>query len=121
MGESSYRINCRFQYILLTTLLRIVGNNVVKLRSLNFMMTLVDTVQDFLIMLGIKPRLRIFTISIFSLNHVIIRPTKIMNNLLKVCKFVLSKSFFSIKFNRIVLIFFCEEYLTRRSTLNNDF
>ena len=45
-----------------------------------------DTVQDFLIKLGIKPCVRILEISIFSLNHVIIRPTKIMNNLLKVCK-----------------------------------
>ena len=45
-----------------------------------------DTVQDFLIKLGIKPCLHILKISIFSLNHVIVRPNKIMNNLLKVCK-----------------------------------
>ena len=45
-----------------------------------------DNVQDFLIKLVIKPRLHILKISIFSLNHVILRPTKIMNNLLKVCK-----------------------------------
>ena len=70
----------------------------------------VDTVQDFLIKLGIKPRLHILKISIFSLNHVIVRPTKIMNNLLKVCKICtfkvifgiinqpnLSKFFFSVK------------------------
>ena len=38
-----------------------------------------DTVQDFLIKLGIKPRLHIGEISIFSLNNVIVRPTKIMN------------------------------------------
>ena len=41
-----------------------------------------DTVQDFLIKLGIKQRLHILKKIIFSLNHVIVRPTKIMN---KVC------------------------------------
>ena len=39
----------------------------------------VDTVQDFLINLGIKPHLHLLEIGIFSLYHVIIRPTKIMN------------------------------------------
>ena len=42
-----------------------------------------DNVQDFLIKLGIKPRLNVLKISIFSLNHIIVRPNKIMNNLLK--------------------------------------
>ena len=45
-----------------------------------------DTIQDFLIKLGIKPSLHILKISTFSLNHVIARPTKIMSNLLKVCE-----------------------------------
>ncbi len=36
---------------------------------------ILDTVQDFLIKLGIKPRLHILKISIFSLYHVIIKPT----------------------------------------------
>ena len=36
-------------------------------------------------------------ISIFSLNHVIARPTKIMQNTSKIRKFVISKSFFSVK------------------------
>ena len=39
----------------------------------------VDTVQDFLIKLGIKPPMHLLEIGIFSLYHVIIRPTKIMN------------------------------------------
>ena len=39
----------------------------------------VDTVQDFLIKLGIKPRMHLLEIGIFSLYHAIIRPTKIMN------------------------------------------
>ena len=43
----------------------------------------VETVQDFLCQLGIKPHMNIVEIVIFSLYHVIIRPTKIINNLLK--------------------------------------
>ena len=38
-----------------------------------------DTVQDFLIKLGIKPRMHLWEISILSLNNVIAKPTKIMN------------------------------------------
>ena len=39
----------------------------------------IDTVQDFLIKLGIKPRMHLLEIGIFPLYHVIIIPTKIMN------------------------------------------
>ena len=39
----------------------------------------VDTVQDFLIKSGIKPRMHLWEISISSLNNDIVRPTKIMN------------------------------------------
>ena len=42
-----------------------------------------DTVQDFLIKLGIKPRLPLLKISIFSLNNGIVRPTKIIKDLCK--------------------------------------
>ena len=38
-----------------------------------------ETVQDFLIKLGIKPLMYLSEISIFSLNNVILRLTKIMN------------------------------------------
>ena len=38
-----------------------------------------DNVQDFLIKLGIKPRMHLWKISIFSLYNVMVRPTKIMN------------------------------------------
>ena len=41
--------------------------------------SLVDTVQDFLIKLGIKPQMHLWEISISSLNNVIVRPTKTMN------------------------------------------
>ena len=45
-----------------------------------------ESVQDFLIKLDMKPCLHVLKISIFYLNHVIIRHTKLMNNLFKVCK-----------------------------------
>ena len=59
-----------------------------------FLPCILDTVQDFLIKLGIKPHLQLLKIGIFSLNHVIVRPTKIMNNLLKVCKICAFKVIF---------------------------
>ena len=39
----------------------------------------VDTVYDVLFELGMKPLIHLLKISIFSLNNVIVRPTKIMN------------------------------------------
>ena len=50
------------------------------------LLLLLGTVQDFLIKLGIKPCMHVLKISLFSLNHVIVRPIKIMNNHLKICK-----------------------------------
>ena len=44
-----------------------------------------DTVQDFLIKLGIKTCMHLWEISLFSLNIVILRPTKIMNRADKNC------------------------------------
>ena len=38
-----------------------------------------ESVQDFLIKLDMKPCMHLVEISIFSLNLVIVRPTKIMN------------------------------------------
>ena len=70
------------------------------------------TVQGFLIKLGIKLCLHILEINIFSLSHVILRPTKSMNNLVKDVKIRTFKAIF--------LIFFCEEYLTRRWTFTNE-
>ena len=65
--------------------------------------------------------MHILEISIFSLNHVIVRPTKIMNNLLKVCKICTFKVIFQHqKSTESFWIFFCEEYLTRRSTFINE-
>ena len=42
-----------------------------------------ETVQDFLIKLGIKPLMHLFEISIFSLNNDLVRHNKIMKNLVK--------------------------------------
>ena len=42
-----------------------------------------DTIQDFLCKLGMKPHMHLVEISIFSLNHVIVRPTKIIKDLRK--------------------------------------
>ena len=55
-----------------------------------------ETVQDFLIKLDIKPLMHLLEISIFSLNNDLLRLTKIMNNLSKISKFWVSKSFFSV-------------------------
>jgi hypothetical protein len=54
------------------------GPEVVKLSSDLYEYFCLDTVQDFLIKLGIKPRMHLWEISILSLNSVIVRPTKIM-------------------------------------------
>ena len=50
---------------------------------LSFRSSTLETTQDFLIKLDIKPLMHLLKISIFSLNNDIIRLTKIMNNLLK--------------------------------------
>ena len=63
----------------------VFSGNIEKLKSAgspfySYMMLWVDTVQDFLIKLGIKPRMHVWEISILSLNNVIVRPTKILNS-----------------------------------------
>ena len=46
-----------------------------------------DTIQDFLCELCMNPRMQLLDIIIFSLNHVIVRPTKIIKDLCKaLCK-----------------------------------
>ena len=54
----------------------------------------VETVQDFLIKLGIKPLIYLLEISIFSKNNDIVRLTKIMHNLVKDLKFLSFKVIF---------------------------
>ena len=76
----------------LTDIANIKGDNDVKqyMRENNVSAFTVDTVQDFLIKLDMKPCMHLVEISIFSINHVIVRLTNIMNNLLehlKICTF----------------------------------
>ena len=54
----------------------------------------IDTIQDFLCELGIKPRMHLVEISIFSLNNVTVKITKIMNNLLEHLKILIFKVIF---------------------------
>ena len=54
----------------------------------------VETVQDFLIKLGIKALMHLLELSIFSLNNDIVRLTKIMNNLVKDLKILSFKVIF---------------------------
>ena len=64
------------------------------LRGLYVSSCVLDTVTDFFYQVGIKPRKHLLEISIFSLNDVIVRPTKIMNNLLKDYKILTFKVLF---------------------------
>ena len=50
-----------------------------------------ETVKDFLIKLDMKPNMHLVKISIFLLNDVTVRLTKIMNNLLKHLKILMFK------------------------------
>ena len=56
-----------------------------------------ESFQDFLIKLDINPRMHLVEISIFSLNNITVRLTKIMNNLLKHLKILIFILFFSVK------------------------
>ena len=81
----------------------------------------VETVQDFLIKLDIKPQVRLLEISIFSLNNDLVRLTKLMNNPVKDLKILR----FKVIFKRLKLVNlskknFCEEYLIRRPTSINE-
>ena len=53
----------------------------------------IESVQDFLIKLGIKPLMHLVEISTCSLDNVIIRLTKIMSNLVKDLNFFEKKYF----------------------------
>ena len=44
---------------------------------------IIETIQDFLCNLGMKLHMHLVEISIFSINHVIARPTKIIKDLRK--------------------------------------
>ena len=56
--------------------------------------SVLESFQDFLFELDMKPCMHLLEISIFSLNNVTIRLTKIMNNLLKHLKILIFKVIF---------------------------
>ena len=53
-----------------------------------------ESFQDFLIELDMKPRMHLVEINIFSLNNVTVRLTKIMNNLIEHLKILIFKVIF---------------------------
>ena len=59
--------------------------------------SVLESVQDFLIKLDMKPFMHLVEISIFPQDHVIIRLTKIWSTSSNISKFVLSKSLFCLK------------------------
>ena len=79
---------------------------------------MIEKVQDFLIKLDIKPCMHLEEISIFSLNHVIVRLTKIYEQPPQTSQNSYFQSHFSVlKIGRIFpKKFFYEEYQTRRPT-----
>ena len=82
----------------------------------------IDTVQDFLIKLGIKPTMHLLEISIFLLNNDLVRFTKIMNHLVKDLKILSFKVIFPcLKLVNLSKKIFCEEYLIMRPTFMIEF
>ena len=75
-----------------------------------------ESVQDVLIKLDIKPCMHLVEINIFSLNHVIVRLTKTMNTTSSnISKFVSSESFFCVKnWSNLSEKKIYKEYFTRR-------
>ena len=62
---------------------------------LTYLLTyILESVQDFLIKLDIKPLMHLLEISIFSLNNDLVKLTKIMNNLVKDLKILSFKVIF---------------------------
>ena len=75
----------------------------------------VETVQDFLIKLDIKPPMHILEISNFSLNNDL---PKLWTTLSNISKFWVSKSFFSIKNWSNLSSFICEKNLIRGTLIS---
>ena len=82
----------------------------------------IQSFQDFLIQLDIKPHMHLAEISIFSLNNVTVRLTKIMNNLHERLKILIFKVIFQCE--KLIVsfqLFFFEDYWFRRLPFNNFF
>ena len=61
------------------------------------LLLILESFQDFLFKLDMKPRMHLVEISIFSLNIVIVRLTTIMNNLLEHLKILIFKILYFLK------------------------
>ena len=75
-----------------------------------------ETIQDFLINLGIKPLMHLLEISIFSLNNDPVRLTRIMNNLVKDLK-ILS---FKVIFKRLKLVKYFQKIISVKNVWLED-
>ena len=82
----AYRCTTERTYLLAQMVLLVIHSILLDSYFLLFSLCgtyLLDTIQDFLCKLGMKPHMHVVEISIFSLNHVIVRPTKIIKDLHK--------------------------------------
>ena len=76
------------------TLYSNIAQKVESPRAFSFICSCLETVQDFLIKLDIKPIMHLLEISIFPLNNDLVRLNKIMNNLVKDLKILRFKVIF---------------------------
>ena len=102
-----------------------VCQNAIKIDQMIHQMTgnrfRLETVQDCLIKLGIKPQMHRLEKSIFSLNNDLVRLTRIMNNLVKDFKILSFKVIFQcLKLVKSFQKKSCDEYLIRRPTYINE-
>ena len=85
---------CKFVSYTLHNIRRCSKNIIAAVRNFCTMACALETFQDFLIKLDIKPLIHLLKISVFSLNNDIVRLTKIMNKLVKDCKICTFKVIF---------------------------
>ena len=76
LGRMETNVSCPKAFFFVHT------SQYIHIRAVTFQL---DTVQDFLIKFGIKPRMHLWEISIFSLNNAIVRPIKNFNGADKNC------------------------------------
>ena len=77
----------------------------------------IDTIQDFLCKLGMKPRMQLYKIIIFSLKHVIVRPTKIIKDFCKDSIYVLALHRSLIILVGLTMTYFNEKTMTSYSCI----
>ena len=86
LGSVYLSTHCSFLALNSTTAIKpLFSDNIVIFSNFSSHCSIVESVQDFLIKLDMKPCMHLVEISIFSLNLVIVRLTKIMNRADKNC------------------------------------